>query len=190
MVGAMNNERERQIFAQRFGLFIGLATIVMLFVAMTSALIVRQGAGNWVNINLPYQFWISTAIILLSSVTMFISKKAHKQMEVQRFRIFFWATFILGVAFIINQWLGYFALAKSGFYINGINSYQYVYVISMTHLAHVGVGLLILLYTGIKTSVQKFNPNYHHIIGFISVYWHFVDLLWIFLFIFFQLKFF
>ena len=187
---SLSEESQRKIQAQRFGLYLGLATIVMLFTALTSAYIVRQGAGNWLFVKMPMQFWISTGIIILSSVTMYYAKAAHKTLKVSQFRILLWSTFILGIAFIISQYQGWLAIAKTGIYLDGNPGGSFIYVISMVHVVHVMVGLLLLFIMSIRTSIKKFNPNDNYKIGFMATYWHFVDILWIYLFIFFQIKFF
>ena len=192
MITAMSQleDHQRKIQAQRFGLYLGLTTIVMLFTALTSAYIVRQGAGNWLFVKMPMQFWISTGIIILSSGTMYYAKAAHKAMEVSKFRILFWSTFILGTAFIISQYQGWLAIAKTGIYLDGNPGGSFIYVISMVHVVHVMVGLVLLFIMALRTTIKKFNPNYNYKIGFIATYWHFIGIVWIYLFIFFQIKFF
>ncbi len=187
---SLSEETQRKIQAQRFGLYLGLTTIVMLFTALTSAYIVRQGAGNWLFVKMPMQFWISTGIIILSSVTVYYAKAAHKAEQVSKFKILFWSTFVLGVAFIISQYQGWLAIAKTGIYIDGNPGGSFIYVISIVHVVHVMVGLVLLFIMGINSTIKKYNPNYNYKIGFIATYWHFVDILWIYLFIFFQIKFF
>ncbi len=187
---AMTEENKKQAGAQRFGLYLGLATIAMLFTALTSAYIVRQGAGNWLYVKMPLQFWISTAIIISSSVAFYFAKAAHRSANISKYRMLVWLTFVLGIAFIIFQYMGWLAIAKTGIYIDGNPGGSFIYVISMVHVVHVILGLVLLSIVAIRTTINSYNPDHIHKIGLMATYWHFVDFLWIYLFIFFQIKFF
>lgn len=187
---SMTEDKQRQIVAQRFGLYLGLATIVMLFVALTSAYLVRQGAGNWLFVKMPIQFLISTGIILASSVTMYLSKKAYKEMQLSRYRILIWSTLVLGFLFVAAQYEGWLALGNGGVYLDGNPGGSFIYAITWVHVVHVVVGLLLMAIVAIKTSLNNYSTDRAHNLGLISTYWHFVDGLWIYLFIFFQIKFF
>jgi cytochrome c oxidase subunit 3 len=186
----MSEDRNRQMVAQRFGLYLGLATIIMLFVALTSAYLVRQGAGNWLFVKMPIQFWISTGIIIASSMTMYLSKKAYKELQIGRSRILIWSTFILGCLFVASQYQGWLALGQGGVYLDGNPGGSFIYAITWVHVVHVALGLLLMLIVGLKTTLNNFNSDRAHNLGLISTYWHFVGGLWIYLFIFFQIKFF
>ena len=187
---AMTEDNKKQAGAQRFGLYLGLATIAMLFTALTSAYIVRMGAGNWLFVKMPIQFWISTAVIILSSVTFYFAKATHRSGDVLKYRKLIWLTFALGITFIVTQYMGWLAMAKTGVYIDGNPGGSFIYVISMVHIVHVIIGLVLLSIVAIRTSIKSYNPDHLHKIGLMATYWHFVDFLWIYLFIFFQIKFF
>ncbi len=186
----LSEENKKQANAQRFGLYLGLASIAMLFTALTSAFLVRQGAGNWLFVNLPIQFWISTVVIILSSITFYYAKAAHASANISQYRLLIWTTFILGIAFILLQYMGWLAMANTGVYLDGNPGGSFIYVISMVHVVHVVLGLVLLAIVSIRTTIKSHNPDHLHKIGLMATYWHFVDFLWIYLFIFFQIKFF
>ncbi len=186
----LSEENKKLANAQRFGLYLGLASIAMLFTALTSAFLVRQGAGNWLFVKMPIQFWISTGIIILSSITFYFAKAAHVSGDISKYKLLIWSTLILGIAFITLQYLGWLAMAKTGVYLDGNPGGSFIYVISMVHVVHVVLGIVLLAIVSIHTTIKSYNPNHLHKIGLMATYWHFVDFLWIYLFIFFQIKFF
>lgn len=174
----------------KFGLWLGIASIIMLFAALTSAYIVRQAQGNWNYFRLPWIFWFNSAIIILSSITVQQSVVAFRNLNEKKYKLMLSVTLVLGCIFLAGQYMGWKALAAQGIYIDGNPSGSFVYVISGVHAAHILVGLLIMLITFIGMLIKPFNPNKLLNVQLMATYWHFVDVLWIYLFIFFQINFF
>jgi cytochrome c oxidase subunit III len=181
--------------AQRFTMWLGIASMAMMFGAFTSAYIVRKGAGNWVEFGIPSIFYSSTLLIFLSSVTMHIAHVANKRSNKVFLKLGLFLTLVLGVAFSLAQYQGWYMLQNSGIYLDGNVSGSFFYVITYAHAAHVFGGILFLL-TAFIRSFYLFRKNdldtfYDHSktqfrirTDLLSMYWHFVGILWVYLFIF------
>ena len=164
--------------------------MIMMFGSLTSAYVVRRAAGNWFEFKLPDLFFINTAVILLSSATIQRSYWAFKQGKEQQYKMFLIATFLLGLAFVILQYMGWEALNAIGatFTINPSSSF--IYVISGLHAAHVLGGMLGLVvalthayYLPFKATVRR-QQRFELVVQ----YWHFVDVLWLYLIFFFTIQ--
>ncbi len=177
-----------QFHALKFALWLAIAAIIMLFAALTSAYIISEGQHSWGKISLPNIFWFNTIIILASSGVMHWTVKSFRQYNQNAYRIGLSVTLILGVAFLIGQYIGWLEMPslKEGF--SKEVSSDYVFVISGVHAAHIAGGLLIMLITLLKSFFKPFNPNKLVNVQMMATYWHFVDVLWIYLFVFFQIK--
>lgn len=172
----------------KFAMWLGIAAIIMLFAALTSAYIVSEGQGKLGHLSLPKIFWFNTAVILASSAAMQWTVSAFKKYNRNMYRTGLAATFLLGVTFLIGQYIGWWQMPslKEGF--SKVVASDYVFVISSVHAAHIAGGLLIMLVTLAKSFFQPFNPNKLVNVQIMATYWHFVDVLWIYLFIFFQIN--
>ncbi|MGI8891990.1 MAG: cytochrome c oxidase subunit 3 [Bacteroidia bacterium] len=182
----LNNIREtkQQDTALKIVLWIGIASIIMLFGGLTSAYIVRQAEGNWVLFELPVTFYISTALIILSSVTMIWAFSALKRNKRNTSLLALAITFFLGLGFMAFQFMSWDALVKQEIFFIGNPSGSFLYVISGLHLAHVIGGFIFLLVAMIKTYRGKYSANNLTGLSLCSTYWHFLDALWVYLFIF------
>ncbi|MBA2421670.1 MAG: cytochrome c oxidase subunit 3 [Chitinophagales bacterium] len=172
----------------KFALWLGIASMIMLFAALTSAYIIRKAQGNWVDFRMPAIFWFDTVVIIISSITMQWTVRAFRRFQVNACKIALTITLLLGIIFLIGQYRGWSAMEEMGIYINGNPSGSFVYVISGVHAAHIVGGLVIMLSLLLKMVTSTFNPNRLVRVELMSTYWHFVDVLWIYLFIFFQIN--
>lgn len=175
-----------KIPTQKILLWIGIASIVMLFAGLTSGYIVRQAEGNWKYFEIPSVFYISSAIILLSSLTMHLALRAAKKDQLQDVKRFIIITLGLGLAFVFTQFMGWNELVKNGVYFadKTTPSGSFFFVLSGLHLAHLAFGLLGLIVTGAKSIGEKYNSGNYLGISMCAIYWHFLDGLWIYLFVF------
>ena len=177
-------EQRKRIHPHKFTLWVGLASIVMMFAGLTSAYIVKRSQANWLTFELPKVFWYSTGTIILSSITLFFAQNAFKNREMTKYRSLVVATLLGGVLFIALQVIGFAQLWSSGITLTKNVSFSFLYVIVGLHAVHVIGGLIALLVLFIKafsSSVRNYNivP-----IDVVATYWHFVDFLWIYLLIF------
>ena len=178
--------RRNKIHPHKFALWVAMASIIMMFAALTSAYLVRQAAGNWLEYRMPGIFYINTAVILLSSITLhgsYLSFKAGKELLYKGLLVI---SFILGIAFVVMQYYGWMALYDIGIYLTGNPSGAFFYMISGLHAAHVLGGVSALVVALIHAFVLKFKVTRKRKNRFQLVlqYWHFVDILWIYLFVF------
>jgi len=175
------NTGRNKIHPHKFALFAGCASLLMMFASLTSAYIVRQSAGNWLEFHLPEVFKISTAVILLSSIALHASYIAFKNGKKVMYQALLVATFILGMLFFIFQYQGWLALTESGVPFTLNPSGDFVYVISWFHAAHVLGGVAVLAVAMIHAFGLRFNVTPKRKLRFelTLTYWHFVDLLWV-----------
>jgi len=177
----MEMEQRKKIHPHKFTLWIGIGSILMMFAGLTSAYIVKRNQANWVTFELPLAFWYSTAAIVLSSVTLYLAGRSFKEREMQRYQSLMTATIILGVLFVVLQVIGFKQLWSIGITLQKNVSFSFLYVIVGLHGAHVIGGIIALLVLFAKAFSNK-TRNYTTVpVEVTSTYWHFVDILWIYL---------
>lgn len=190
-MGAVTSEyRKNKINPLKFALWAGIASIIMMFGAFTSAYVVRRAAGNWLEFKLPDVFFLSTLVILASSFTLHLSWRAFNRSQEQTYKRMLLISFVLGLLFVVLQYQGWEALNRIGasFTINPSSSF--IYVISGLHAAHVLGGIAALIMAMIHAWYLPFRPTPKRRLRFDLVvqYWHFVDALWVYLFVFFLIQ--
>ncbi|MCB9046277.1 MAG: cytochrome c oxidase subunit 3 [Chitinophagales bacterium] len=182
----MNQQGERKkMHPHKFALYMAMGSIVMMFAGLTSAYIVRHAQGNWVYYQLPFTFWISTFVIVASSITIHLGLKAFKQRAIPRYKVLITTTLVLGLLFAVLQWVGFQQLYSNNIKVSGNPSESFLFVIAGLHLLHILGGiiaLLIVFFRAFRTRVKVYNATGLEIV---AIYWHFVDVLWIYLFVFF-----
>lgn len=193
-----HSEQRSRIHPHKFAMWLAMGSIAMMFAGLTSAYIVRQAQGNWRLFEMPVVFTISTIVILLSSVTMHLGVKAFKKREMLRYRALISSTLVLGVLFGVLQCLGFWQLyteprmttlngqqVMETVRVSGNPSESFLYIITGLHLAHILGGIVALLFVffmAYRKRVKVYNATGLEIV---AGYWHFVDALWLYLFIFF-----
>lgn len=165
-------------------MWIAIGSIIMMFGGLTSGYIVRKSQGNWEPFPLPTAFFISTAVILLSSGTLHLALRSFKQRSMSLHRNMVTLTFILGVAFTVLQYIGFKELYHQMKWSNNV-SFQYLIVIVLVHAIHIIGGVVALLILFLNTYSRKVKTYSATGLEIVSTYWHFVDILWIYLFVFF-----
>ncbi len=177
-------EQRKRIHPHKFTLWVGVASIVMMFAGLTSAYIVKRNQANWVTFDLPAMFWYSTVVIVLSSITLYLSQNAFKQREMSRYRTLVVVTLLLGILFVVMQVIGFNHLWVKGMTLTKNVSFSFLYVILGLHALHVIGGIVALVVLFAKAFSSKVR-NYDIVpLEVISTYWHFVDALWIYLLVF------
>ena len=174
--------------SKKMMLYFGIASLIMSFAGWTSAFIVSSSRPDWLaDFKMPTAFIVSVFVILASSITLFVAKKALKENNRSLTTIMLFVTFALGIYFIINQFNGFAEIIAAGYNFTGPTSnvtMSYIYLIAVVHIAHVVVGLICLLVVIYNHFKQKYTAE--HKLGFdlASTFWHFVDILWVYLFLF------
>ena len=177
-------EQRKRIHPHKFTLWVGVASIVMMFAGLTSAYIVKRNQANWITFDLPSMFWYSTAVILISSLTLYLSNIAFKEREMAKYRRLVVTTLLLGIIFVLMQGIGFSQLWTKGITLTKNVSFSFLYVIVGLHALHVIGGIVALIVLFLKAFSNKIR-NYNIVpLEVISTYWHFVDALWIYLLIF------
>ena len=169
-------------------LWFGIVSLVMSFGGLTSAFIVSSTREDWlINFELPQSFTASTIIIAMSSIILYFSKKAILKNQNQLSISLLMGAFILGLAFIYTQFSGFNEIIQSGYNFTGPTSnitMSYIYIIAVVHILHVVVGLICLIVVTINHLKKKYSPTNKLGFDLASTFWHFVDVLWLYLFFF------
>ena len=186
MMAQIQQEDKLNLGAKKFGMWIFIFTSFMLFAALTSGFIVYSGGrGRGLHIILPHAFIYSTICILISSVTLFMGSKAAKELQFAKQRLYLWLTMALGILFLIIQVYAWSQLIKMGVYfINNNASQSFIYVFTGVHLVHIIAGLLVLTNT-LKASYSNI-PQIRNVfkMEMASIFCHFLDIMWIYLYVF------
>lgn len=179
------NKRNR-IHPQKFALLASMASIVMMFGALTSAYIVKQAAGNWLEFSMPMLFYASTFVILSSSFTLNKAWHSLNKTDKDGFIRWLWTGVILAVTFVVLQYYGWLALFEKGVDLKGNVSGSFFYLLTGIHALHVLGGIAALVIVIFKVYFTKFpiTENRVHKFDMVVTYWHFVDALWVYLFLF------
>ena len=169
-------------------LWVAMISMVMFFAGLTSAYVISMKRDDWVSFDLPQAFYISTALIIVSSITLLLSQRFLKQDKRQLSIILLLITFALGVAFVWQQYVGFNQLKSIGLFFTGPESTvstSFIIGISFMHVLHILAGIIVLLVVIYNHFKYKYKPK--DMLGFElgAIFWHFVDVLWIYLFFFF-----
>ncbi len=169
---------------KKFVVWLFIVASVMIFAALTSAYVVLKAQGHWLHFMLPAVFNYTSGLIILSSITLQASCIAAQRLRFQQQKILLWATLILGLGFLAGQWQAWTILVHNGIFFSGNPSGSFLYVISGFHAVHIFAGLSLIIYAllGIYTDVLQAKNLYRLQIA--SIFWHFLDILWIYLYVF------
>lgn len=196
--------------ALRTLLWFGIVSITMLFAGLTSAYIVRQGEGKWVEFSLPQLFTISSVVIVLSSITMHWGLLSIRKNDTQKLKTALLLTLLLGIAFVFTQYYAWSELYEKGIVFTGTvgqikTDYTYIpsgtetatqvseagnvagsflYVITGLHVVHLLAGLISLIVVFSRAMLGRYSAKDHNGVRMCSIYWHFLDGLWLYLFLF------
>lgn len=188
--GARGGADPMRFYADRYrlGMWVALAGIVMLFTALTSAYIVRTASANdWRPIAIPNVLWLSTLVIIVSSVTLAGARRALKRQQDDGYGRWLIATTILGLAFLVSQLLAWRQLVGQGIYLSSNPHSSFFYLLTAVHGVHLFGGILALAYLLLRTRRRGKNVAEESkrvgAAGAVSLYWHFMDGLWVYLFL-------
>ncbi|GAB3895867.1 cytochrome c oxidase subunit 3 [Larkinella knui] len=167
---------------KKFIVWMFVVSIVMLFAAMTSAYLVRRAEGNWLEFKMPAIFMYSTVVLLISSVSMHWAYRAAKKDDFGVLRTAISITFAFGLAFLVMQFIGWKDLVAQNVYFVGNPSGSFMYVFTGLHAFHLVSGLIVLLYALRAAFQLKIHAKNLTQIEVCMTYWHFLDILWVYLF--------
>jgi len=168
----------------KFILWLFLVSIIMLFASQTSAYLVRRAEGNWLEFEMPKIFWYSTGVLLVSSLIMQYAYFAAKKDQFKQLKIAISITFVLGLLFLWMQFEGWKQLVDMNVYFVGNPSGSFFYVFTGLHGFHIITGLIVLVTA--LTAAFRLNVHSKNLrrIQICTTYWHFLDILWLYLFVF------
>lgn len=182
--------RRNKIHPKKLALWVAIVSLLMMFTALTSAYIVRRSAGNWLEFSIPSIFYINTLVIVVSSLTLHAAYGAFKREAEGAYKSLLSVTFLLGIAFVVLQYLGWEQLAAAGVPLKINPSGDFVYAISGLHAVHVIGGIAALAVALVIAFIRKLRvtPARKLRLELTMTYWHFVDILWIYLIVFLSLQ--
>jgi cytochrome c oxidase subunit 3 len=178
-------DRGNKIHPHKFTMWVAIGSMLMLFAGLTSAYIVKSSQDNWIGVETPNQFWYSTAVIILSSITMQMAYRSFKQREMITYRRLITVTMVLGILFVVLQWSGFNYLWNHNVRFEGAGAGQFLYVIAGLHALHVIGGIVALVIIVAKAIFGRVKSYSSVPVDIMKTYWHFVDLLWLYLLVFF-----
>ena len=178
-------DQNKKIHPHKFILWVGIGSIIMMFAGLTSAYVVKREQPGWTSYVTPVAFYYSTCVILISSLTIFLAGKSFRERRMIRYRKLILATAFMGLAFMFLQWLGFHHLWESGITFHGSGAGQFLYIIAGLHALHVFGGVIALFVVYFRARNIRIRSYNTVPVDVVSTYWHFVDVLWIYLFIFF-----
>lgn len=173
----------------RIGMLVSLASVVMLFTSLSSAYIVRSGLmQDWFPLAVPRVMFGSTALILLGSVSIEIARRKLKQSLADSYSKYLLLTSFLGVGFLVSQLIAWRQLAQQGIYISSHPHSSFFYLLTGAHAVHVAGGLLALGFLWLRSRRPQFHSSVwtakrQAVADAVSIYWHFMGALWIYLFL-------
>jgi cytochrome c oxidase subunit III len=179
----------KRIHPHKFVMWVAIGGMVMMFAGLTSAYIVKKNQSSWLQFDLPVEFYYSTAVIVLSSITMFLTANAVKQGKLSQYKTWMAVTAILGCTFLLMQYLGFKDLQAKNIAIVGARSNSaasFLFVITFLHMLHVLGGVIALIVSWVKAKGKIATENSVVSVEILGTYWHFVDILWIYLFLFYN----
>ena len=188
MTMTIQEDKERKARSAKLLLLFAMGSMTMMFAGIVSAVVVSKSREDWMkDLQLPTAFYFSTLTIILCSFTFHLAKKAIQKNNRLATTNFLLLTLALGISFVILQLKGFGQLMDNGYFFTGPESNiatTFLYVIATVHLAHLAGGLISLLFIIYNHFKQKYNSTQTLGIELGAMYWHFLDFLWICLFLF------
>lgn len=183
-----NEHRLRTARSYKLILLFAMVSMTMMFAGLTSAFVVSKSRVDWLkDFQLPTAFYYSTIVIIGCSVTFHLAKKAIQKDNKSATTTFLLSTLALGILFVVLQFVGFGQIVENGYYFTGSESSittTFLYIVTVVHLIHLAGGLISLLIIIYNHFKQKYNSTQTLGIELGAMYWHFLDFLWLYLFVF------
>jgi len=186
---SIKEHEERKAQSYKLLLWFAMISMVMMFAGLTSAYVVSSSRVDWLkDFTMPIAFFISTLLIITSSLTFQLANKSIKKDNHKQTTQWLLSTLVLGLGFVAFQFIGFDQIIKMGYFFTGSESNittSFLYIVILLHLAHLFGGLIALLIVIYNHFKQKYNSTQTLRIELGAMFWHFLDILWILLFLFF-----
>lgn len=169
-------------------LWFSMISMTMMFAGLTSAYVISRKRTDWVAFDLPDAFYTSTTLIVLSSITFLLAKQFIKKDNRLLTTVMLAFTLLLGIGFIFFQFEGFSQLYNSGYVFAGADSTvksSFIYGITLAHIAHIIAGIVVLFVVLFNHFKNKYHSGDYLGLELGEIFWHFVDILWVYLFFFF-----
>lgn len=185
MTGEIEMTRKvRSMHPQKFAMWLFLVTVVMVFISLSSAYIVKKSVGEWEYISFPPLFQVTSVLIVLSSVTMQVAYISAKRNNIRNIRMSLGATAVLAVAFVVGQYMAWGQLVDAGHYFVGNPASSFIYVFTGLHVVHL-IGALVFLFIVLgKAFKYEVHSKSMVRIEMCATFWHFLGGLWLYLYLF------
>ncbi|HLT08092.1 MAG TPA: cytochrome c oxidase subunit 3 [Cyclobacteriaceae bacterium] len=177
-------EQPISMHPKKFALWLFIVSVVMIFAGLTSAYIVRQGEGNWLEFELPQILWLTSGIIVLSSISMHWAYLSAKKDQLDQLKLALGVTTALGIAFLVGQWYSWVALVDMDVYFVGNPAGSFLYVLTGLHAIHLISGVIFMIIVLISSFKYKIHSKRLTSLEMCATYWHFLGALWLYLFMF------
>ena len=179
-----NPQRTLSVHPHKFALWLFIVSVVMIFASLTSAFIVKQGEGSWLDYNLPSMFLYTTGTIVVSSILLQWGYFAAKANQFSRLTLLLGVTTLLGVIFLVGQWFAWGQLVDMDVYFVGNPAGSFVYVLTGLHALHLISGIVFLIVVLVSSFKHKVHSGNLVRMEMCVTYWHFLGALWVYLFVF------
>ncbi len=177
-------EQPVSMHPKKFALWLFIVSVIMIFAGLTSAFIVRQAEGNWLEFELPRIFWLNSAVIVLSSLTLHWAYLSAKKDQLDQLKLALGITTALGLAFLVGQWFSWVALVDMDVYFVGNPAGSFLYFLTGLHAIHLISGVIFLIIVLISSFRYKIHSKRMTTLEMCATYWHFLGALWLYLFLF------
>jgi cytochrome c oxidase subunit 3 len=174
-----------QAKASQSGIWVAMFAITMSFAAFTSALVIRQASADWTHLRTPRILFVNTALLLFSSVLLEMSRRAMLKktgaaaQQIGRSKILLSGALILGLMFIVGQYVAWQQLAAQGLYLATNPNSSFFYLLTGMHILHLAGGIIALAYLLVHRALSgAVRPN---LVNGVVTYWHFMAALWVYL---------
>ena len=179
---------EKNVRAKKMMLWFSMISMTMTFAGLTSAYVVSSSRADWLEgFQMPTAFSISTLLIVLSSASFFLAKKGLQKEQMGQFKLLLWTTLALTLLFVYFQFQGFAEIIGQGYYFTGPQSSittSFLYVLVLLHIAHLAGGIVVLFVVLTRAYLGKYSAENLLGIELAELFWHFLDFLWLYLFVF------
>jgi cytochrome c oxidase subunit 3 len=177
-------EQPISMHPKKFALWLFMVSVVMVFAGLTSAYIVRQAEGNWLEYDLPAIFYYTSGLVIVSSAFLQFAYFSAKKDNISNLRLGLIGSVLFGLAFLVGQWYSWVALVDKEVFFVGNPAGSFLYVFTGLHAAHLISGVIFLIIVLISTFRYQVHSQSMNVLEMATTYWHFLGGLWLYLFMF------